>query len=224
MRYGTEVGPGTLSLAGGYFSSPVGMTRSTGNVAGAQVAYQPELGEVHWAFACGNYWFDADPADPDSAGLLQGNGSRDYSLLAASVQARFTVSECPLVLGADLLHNGEDYAPSAADPVTAANFDQTDGYVLLGTYGALEKARDWLIGYYFAHIETFAVHNSYAQDDWVRWGSATQTRSSDMKGHELRLGWAFDARMNLLARFYLAEALTTVEDGKRFRADFNYRF
>ena len=109
-------------------------------------------------------------------------------------------------------------------PVTAANFDQTDGYVLLGTYGSLDKKNAWLVGYYYARIETFAVNNSYAQDDWVRWGSASQTRSSDLRGHEFRFGWAFDEKMNLLTRVYIVDALTSVEDGSRARVDFNYRF
>jgi hypothetical protein len=45
-----------------------------------------------------------------------------------------------------------------------------------------------------------------------------------MEGHELRFGWAFDPKMNLMARLYIADAITTVEDGNRFRIDFNYRF
>jgi hypothetical protein len=215
---------GKLALAGGYYSPPVGMTLFTGNMAAGQVAWQPELGGVRLAFAGGAYLFDANPTDMDNGGLLQGNGMRDYSILAASVQARWSPGGRPLVFGADAMHNTEDYSPTDPDPVTAANFDETDGYVLLGTYGGLSKHNDWLVGYYYARIETFAVNNSYSQDDWVRWGSATQTRASDMQGHEVRFGWAFDPKMNLMARLYIAEAITTVEDGKRFRVDFNYKF
>jgi hypothetical protein len=130
----------------------------------------------------------------------------------------------PLVLGADATHNTEHYRDDDPDPVTAANADETDGYVLLATYGALNEANSWLVGYYYARLETLAVHNSYSQDDWVRWGSATQTRGSNMKGHEFRFGWAFDPAMNLVARLYVVDAITTVEDGSRFRVDFNYRF
>ena len=224
LLWGTEAGPGKLSLAGGYFSAPVGMELWAGNLAAGQVAYQPKVGGVQLAFAAGAYLFDGNPDDPDLAGLLQGNGARDYSILSASAQARWTVGERPLVLGADLMHNVEDYDDDDPDPVTAANADEIDGHVLLATYGGLAESRDWLVGYYYARIETFAVNNSYSQDDWVRWGNATQTRASDMKGHELRFGWAIDSSMNLMARLYLAEAITSVEDGNRFRVDFNYRF
>ena len=74
------------------------------------------------------------------------------------------------------------------------------------------------------HLETLAVNNSYAQDDWVRWGSSTQARASTLRGHELRFGWALDPKINVLVRAYVAHALTTVEDGKRVRVDFNYAF
>ncbi len=222
--WSAKVGTGSLSVAGGYFSPPVGMRVFSGNMAGAQIAYQPELAGVHWSIALGGYEFGGDAADPDAGTLLQGNGARDYLLLQCSLQARFDAGGRPLVLGGDVLHNAEDYSATDPDPVTAANFDQTDGYVLLATWGALDKADAWLVGYYYAHIETFAVNNSYAQDDWVRWGNATQVRASDMKGHELRFGWAFDPKINLLARLYVAEAITSVEDGKRLRIDFNYQF
>lgn len=224
LRWGTDAGPGRLTLAGGYYTPPVGMTLYTGNLAAGQIAWLPEAGGVRLAFAAGAYLFDANPADPDNGGLLQGNGARDYSIVAGSVQGRWQAGGRPLVFGADVMHNTEDYDPNDPDPVTAANHDQTDGYVLLGSYGGLGGPGEWLIGYYYVRIETFAVNNSYAQDDWVRWGNATQTRSSNMKGHEFRFGWAFDAKTNLVARLYLTDAITTIEDGNRFRVDFNYKF
>jgi hypothetical protein len=45
-----------------------------------------------------------------------------------------------------------------------------------------------------------------------------------MKGHELRFACALAGNMNVVARLYLADAITTIEDGKRFRVDFNYKF
>lgn len=224
LAWKADLGPDGFSVAGGYFTLPVGMRDYSGNLSAAHVAYQPELGGVRWAFALGGYVFDADPDDTDDGGLLDGNGSRDYSILAASVQARWSVGDRPLMLGADVMHNTKDYDATDPAPVTAANSDQTDGYILHATYGGLDKKNDWLVGYYYARIETLAVTNSYSQDDWVRWGDATQTRASNMKGHELRFGWAFDPKVNLLARIYVLDSITTIEDGNRFRVDFNYRF
>jgi hypothetical protein len=219
-----DVGPGRLSLGGGYFSPPVGMRRFSGNLTAAQVAYAPELAGTRWTMALGLFLFDADPDDPDAAILLQGNGLRDYTIQTASVQARFSVADRPLTLGGDVFHNDQSYSASNSDSFTAANHDQTDGYVLQATYGGLSDGGDWLLGYYYANIEALAVDNSYSQDDWVRWGSATQTRGSDLKGHELRAGWALNAKMNLLFRVYLVEAITSAEDGNRARIDFNYSF
>ena len=90
--------------------------------------------------------------------------------------------------------------------------------------GSLKERGDWLAAYYYARIETFAVNSSFAQDDWVRWGSATETRASNLKGHELRFAYAFEKNINLVARLYLVEAITTAEDGNRFRVDLNFKF
>jgi hypothetical protein len=117
-----------------------------------------------------------------------------------------------------------DYDAADVAPFPATDTDETLGYVLSVQVGQLKKRNDWLFGYYYAHIETFAVNASYAQDDWIRFGSATQTDSSDFEGHEIRLGYALSANINLLARLYLVEAITTPQDGNRFRVDLNWRF
>ena len=219
-----KAGPGPLALTAGYFAAPVGMRRSSGTMFGAQAAYQPELAGARWAFALGTYQFDPDRDDPDATLLQQGNGLRDYSIVAATVQGRWTVDGRPLAAGVDVLHNAEGYETTDPDPVTAANTGETDGFVAQVMYGGLSAADQWLVGYTYARIETLAVNNSYAQDDWVRWGSDTQTRGSNMEGHELRFGWAFDPRLNVLSRLYLVEAITNVEDGKRLRVDVNWVF
>ncbi|MGH9869653.1 MAG: putative porin [Candidatus Polarisedimenticolia bacterium] len=223
-KWSGDAGPGKLSFSGGLFSPPVGTTGFSGTMAGAQAAWQPELAGVKWAFAAGVYGFNADPDNPEGVNLLDGNGSRDYLLLEVSLQARFAAGGRPLVLGADVMHNVEGYADDDPDTFTAENFDQVDGYVLLATWGSLDEKGQWLVGWYHARIQTFAVQNSYAEDDWVRWGSNGQIRASNMVGDELRFGWAFNSKMNLLARYYRVEAITTVEDGMRARVDFNYTF
>ena len=46
---------------------------------------------------------------------------------------------------------------------------------------------------------------------------------TDIEGHEIRLGYALSNHINLLARLYLVEAITTCQDGNRFRLDLNWR-
>ena len=91
-------------------------------------------------------------------------------------------------------------------------------------WGQLRERHDWLLGYYYAYIETFAVNASYAQDDWHRFGSGTQTDSSDFKGHEFRAAYAISRALNVMARLYFVDAITSGQDASRFRLDLNWRF
>ncbi len=218
IAFGFKTGSGERSLAfnSGYFSLPVGMQEFAGNLAAAQLVFSGK----GFTVAAGLLDVDANPSDADAARLLRSNGLRDYSIWVGSLQGKLA----KWTLGADVMHNDESYSPSDPDPVTAAHFDQTDGYVLSVKYGGLGNKGDWLAAVYYAEIEAFAVNASYAQDDWVRWGSATETRGSDIKGSELRFAYALEKNVNLVARLYLVESITTREDGNRFRLDFNYKF
>jgi hypothetical protein len=40
--------------------------------------------------------------------------------------------------------------------------------------GQLKRRHDWLLSYYYAHIERFAVNASYAHDDWFRFANGAQ--------------------------------------------------
>lgn len=211
-------GNGALQLKAGYFALPVGMRDFSGNLAGAQIVYSGTLGDTGLSAAFGGYDFDADRNDPDAAKLRGGNGRRDYTVLLASLQAKHTLAGRPLALGLDTIHNTRNYA--ASEPARK----QRDGFVLSATYGQNKAAGDWLTGYSYARIETLAVNAAYAQDDWLRWGSATQTDASDFKGHEFRVGYALNARSNLLLRLYLVEAISSQQDGKRLRLDYNIAF
>jgi hypothetical protein len=222
--YGWDWEESKISLSGGYFSLPVGMRQFAGNLAAGQLVYETKAGGTGLTFAGGFLGFDADPNDPDAALLLNGNGFRDYDVWVGNAQIRRKFGDLPLTFGVDYMHNAEDYSPNDPDPFTAANFDQTDGWLVSAQAGSLKQKGDWLAAYYYAEIETFAVNSSYAQDDWVRWGSATETRATNMKGHELRGAYAFSGSANLVARLYLVDAITTIEDGNRFRIDFNFKF
>jgi len=162
--------------------------------------------------------------EDDASYLRNRNGERDYLIGTAGAQWSIPIKNVPLSLGADIFYNFEDYSAGDVAPFPASDEDETLGYVFSAVLGQLKKRNDWLLGYYYAHIETFAVNASYAQDDWVRFGNGAQTDSSDIEGHEVRVGYAASANINLLARVYLVDAITTRQDGNRFRLDLNWRF
>ena len=58
----------------------------------------------------------------------------------------------------------------------------------------------------------------------MRWGSATQTDSSDLEGFELRAAYGLGGGQSVVARLYLVEAITSGQDGSRFRVDYNFKF
>ncbi len=201
-----------------YLTLPVGMQEFSGNLAGAQLVVAKQA----FTLAAGLFDFDSGVSDPDAATLRQGNGLRDYRIWVINAQGRRTARGCPLVLGLDFMHNDRDY--EVADPFGFANRDETDALVASIAWGQTEARGDWLVGIYYAHIEALAVNASFAQDDWVRWGSSAETDSSDLEGFELRYARGLGAGQNLVARLYLVEAITSPQDGNRFRLDYNLKF
>ena len=226
LRYAAAVGErGKLTLNGGYFSLPAGILAFAGNMAMGQAVFATQTeGDLGLTLAGGGFRIDANPDDPSGAILRQGNGGRDYLIWVGNLQARLNVGGRPLALGVDYMANTEDYAASDPDPYTAAHRDETEGYDAYVTWGGAGKKGDWLVGLWYAHVEPLAVGASYAQDDWVRWGSATQTDSSDLKGFELRAAVGLGHGQNVVARLYLVEAVSSVQDGNRFRIDYNVGF
>jgi len=215
----------------GYFTNPAGMRKFSGNSALAQVTFDAISGGTQWVFAAAAINIDADRGNSANRLYLDGNGERDYTLWVGNVQASLSAFNRPLKLNLDLFHNSHGYSASDPDPFTAFHRDETDGYVLSARLGDTKKAGRWLFGYFYAYIEQFAVNNSLTQDDWVRWGNATQVRASNFKGSEFRAAVGLGNNMDLVARLYLVKAIklrtasaTALEDGKRFRIDFNWKF
>ena len=209
---------GMVDLTAGYFSLPAGMDAFAGNLGALQVVLNGNAGELGLKGAIGYYDFDAEPNDPDIVRFLSNNGLRDYQIWVGSFQLGMKAGDRPLKFGIDVMKNTEDYA------LTEPARDEDTGYVAQVTYGQTKQRGDWLVAYYYARIEELAVNNSFSQDDWMRWGSATQTRSSNFKGHEVRFAYGLAKQLTLVARLYIVEALTTIEDGNRLRVDFNYKF
>jgi len=225
-------GNGTLTLHLGLVSNPAGMKDFVGNMTLGQIVWDKGIGAGGLTVALGSLRMEGvDEATHPAAALLEsGNASRDYEIWAGSVQGRLRSRGRTLTLGVDLMHNAEDYpatdpmSPGSPEQFSFDNRDQTDARVLSAQYGGGRDAGEWLAGWYYAHVETLAVHNSYAQDDWVRWGSKNgQIRSSNFEGHEVRFVYNTTGRSNLTARLFLVDAIVGPEDGKRFRLDFNLK-
>ncbi len=223
---------GVVGLNLGYFSLPAGMQGFSGEMGLAQLVFNFKVGDIgSMTLAAGLLSLDADGDDSDGELLLDGNNARDHTQWVGNLQYKTDMGKRPLLVGLDLLHNAEDYDADDPDDFTRFHRDETDGYVFQVKYGSSSKPRDWLVGYYYAHIESLAVNNSYAQDNWLRWGNATQTRGSNFEGHEVLFEYGIVENLKLVARLYMVDAIklravdsVEKEDGNRFRIDFNYSF
>ena len=219
--YDTKVGRGTLTAIAGAFYLPDGGYDLNGQMIAGQLKYSLPIKPSQITMAGGLFFMNG----ASGAGNLRNrNGERDYLIGVGGIQWSTPVWKVPFSLGADIFKNFKDYGTADAAPLSAANADETLGYVLSAQLGQLKQKNDWLIGYSYAHIETFSVNASYAQDDWIRFGSGPQTDGSDFKGHEIRAGYALSKSINILARLFLVDTITTIQDGNRFRADLNWKF
>ena len=194
------------------------MDEFAGNLGATQITLSGNAGNLGLKGAIGFYDIDTNPNDPDIVRFLSNNGLRDYQIWVGSFQLSMKAGDRPLKFGIDFMDNTEDY------DVTEPGRGQDGGFVAQISYGQTKQPGDWLVAYYYARIEELAVNNSFSQDDWMRWGSATQTRSSNFKGHEVRFAYGLAKQLTLVARLYIVEAITTTEDGNRLRVDFNYKF
>ena len=105
--------------------------------------------------------------------------------------------------------------------------DQTSGFA--GTIGyAFSKKFSAKVSY--AQIQKYAVIDMFAQDDWVRWGNANMTRSSNFGGFGLVLKYKLAKNMNTQLKFWNVKGLakptgtSDLETGTRIRWDFNIKF
>jgi len=219
--YDAKLGAGTLSTIAGGFYLPDGGYDLNGQMLAGQLKYSLPVKTSQLTAAAGLHFMNGESG---ANNLLSRNGDRDYLIGVASAQWSVPLMGIPFTLGADIFNNFQNYDAPDVAPFPASDDDETFGYVLSASFGQLKKQHDWQLGYYYAHIETFAVNASYAQDDWVRFGNGPQTASSDFEGHEIRAAYALSKNINVMARMYLVEAITTVQDGNRFRLDLNWKF
>lgn len=216
----SKPGTGTITTTLGAFALPDGATHLNGDLFAGQVKYLLPVKPSQFTLAAGLYDFQGKSG---ARYLRNRNGERDYLIGVLSAQWSTPIQGRPLAFGVDLIENFQDYNAADAAPLAPVNANETSGYVFSVQLGQLKQAKDWTVAYYYAHVETFAVNASYTQDDWARFGNGPQSDLTDIKGHEFRASYAITKNINVMARLFLVDAITTVQDGKRFRFDLNWK-
>ncbi len=220
--YEMKFAQGSLTATAGAFLLPDGAVDLNGKMVGGQVKYTLPVKPAQFIFAAGLYSFDGKRG---AQNLRNRNGVRGYTIGVLSAQwSTPTGTGQPFTLGADLIKNFEDYSATDALPFAATHTGDTAGYVFSALYGQLKNPHDWQVGYYYAHIETFAVNASYSQDDWARFGNGLQADVTDFKGHEFRATYVITKTINVAARLFLVDAITSIQNAKRLRIDLNWKF
>lgn len=213
-----------LKFNSGYLALPVGMKDFSGYLGLGQVVYNHDWRSGGVTLAGGVWFFDGNSDDPDEVRLLNGNGSRNYNVWIGNAQIRFFVKDHLIKVGGDFCHNSKSYSAADPDPFTAAHHNEKDGWVFSVQAGECKEKGDWLFRYLYADVDALATNSSYAQATWVRWGTAAETRATDIKGHGFWVGYTPCSNWFLLARLYLVEAKSSAEDGKRARLDCVFSF
>jgi len=152
----------------------------------------------------------------------------DYTFLRGSLEIAAHLGRTPVRVGSDVSINTETY------PRSVFHRDERTAWVVSLQSGlpfGHERARATNIFYMYAHVEKLSVVGGLAHDDWLRWGTATEARSSNYSGHEFQISHRLALGQTLVARLFLVDALvretptaTALETGTRFRVDWNITF
>jgi hypothetical protein len=153
------------------------------------------------------------PNTPDGTGTY----FQDYSIWSSNFQIKLNC----FLIGVDYFKNLENY--NSNNNINAVFKNQKTGYI-----GSVKYSfNKFQFGYYYAHIEKYAVVDYFAQDDWLRWGNLNMTRSSNFKGHELSVKYNLNSKFNMVFRAFLVEGIRTtgvsLETGTRVRLDLNIK-
>ena len=183
-----------------------------------------EHGKKRYSFFPAFYYFKDIGNIPDR----QEEFLLDYSIVHLGGIAKL-LDTPRLTLGADYYTNLADYNDIAE--ISNEFKDQTEGFVISTKLGQLKKKGDWIVHLYYAYLEKYAVVDYFAQNDWARWDyssyDAFGSRLTNMKGMEIRVGYAFGEKFNLILRAYFVEQITAEglypETGDRIRLDLNIR-
>lgn len=208
-----------LRANGGAFLLPVGLSDYSGKLYAGQLV----LTSSRSSLAGGLFRFSPDLSDTDRLALLDGNGSRAYTVLALNAEYSVPLGKLRVTFGVDLYRNLESYRASP-DPASRSLNGERTGYVFSAAGGDTSTPGHFQLGYRHFRIEKLAVNASYAHDDLSRFGSATQSAQTDLRGEDFYMNYRFDHHVTVGARFIFARRITTPERGNRARMDVSYSF
>jgi ABC-type phosphate transport system substrate-binding protein len=232
VAFGTNIKLGEnvrLKPTGGYFIiySRGGKLIDDPSFLAGQLTFDIGLRRLGITVASGYYGFNDIRSQSDD----RGDHSLSYKLINTGLKVAMNF-KYPVTFGIDLMTNLQDYSTDSLISASGLEFDKT-GWVVSVSLGKLQNKGNVLFGYYYSYIQKYSVVDYFAQDDWVRWGfgNSTGTRSSNFKGHEFRLGYAFGAGFAVVSRVYLVNGISknnpedsSTETGNRFRIDLNIKF
>lgn len=213
-----KLGTGTLKLNAGAFTPPITMHHFSNTAFVAEAFFKQPVNDVTLTATTGLRLMEGDSDSGAANRLSQGNGARDYALFNVGLEAARPVHGIPARVAVDVIANLENYSPADPDTTTATFHNNTEGYIITLAAGDTKKQGNWLAAYYYFHLEQFAINNAYNTDDYSRFSS------SDLKGHELRFGYAFRDDLNVIVRNFITESITDASENNRFRVDVNFRF
>lgn len=198
-----------------YFRLPDGSIDLHGDLWSAQIEYRKEQphGQYRFLFSAHRFGGRLNPRY-----LQQGGGERDYFVLVATVRYARELAGKPAWLGADLIHNVEDYGDVSGDSIAAAFGEDRSGFGLGLSWGENRERGDWRLRYNYAYIEKLAVNRSYAQDTISRFDK------SNIRGHDFRVIYSLASSLTVMARLSLSEQIVGPEEGLRFRIDAKFIF
>jgi hypothetical protein len=215
---------------GGYFileNGSAGFLKNDATMGAVQLLATGALSKMDLNVAAGYFAFNNIYNYPDATQT----DTLDYGNFVVDLKIGLK-TKIPIAFGGDVMINTTDYSADSLIVKSGLQDDKT-GFVIFAELGSLKDKGNWLVGLYYSHIEKYAVVDYLAQDDWVRWGfsnGASGTRSSNLGGEEIRLGYAFGPKFNILGRMYLVKGISassptsTIEEANRFRIDFNIGF
>jgi len=185
-------------------------------IGAGQLGVVKKTGE--WVVKAAGGLFDFKNEGSDTvAGTYNPLEGMDHRIVTLSGQVAYKkLPAFPVKVGGDFLTN-------LLEPKSPGFEEQTSGYVAQISVGKLKSKGDFLFGFYYAHIEKYAVIANFAQDDWWRFGNG-HTNSSNLHGFEVRLGYQPTKKINAVVRHYSAKMIKGDKKANRIRFDLNTKF